>query len=162
MTQRRNSILIILRKSGLCHWALRPNDTCFTSHWLQLGCWVELSLCVSWKAHIFLNILISNTQFGKIWSYVFVSLTPRLDVYFTIVSLYNAGSGDQVHRGRAPSRGRWKLKPQDRMHQSGLVSWRSDPLRWIHRQSYSRLAGLHRKLIDGHSVVTNFLKIPPL
>ena len=41
-----------------------------------MGCWVEFSLCVSWKAHIFLKILISNTQFGKIWSYVFVSLNP--------------------------------------------------------------------------------------
>ena len=39
--------------------------------------WVELRLCVSWKAHIFLNILILNTHFGKIWSYVFVSLNLR-------------------------------------------------------------------------------------
>ena len=30
----------------------------------------------SWKAHIFLNILISNTHLSKIWSYVFVSLNP--------------------------------------------------------------------------------------
>ena len=37
---------------------------------------MELSLCVSWKAHIFLNILTSNTHFDKIWSYVFVSLNP--------------------------------------------------------------------------------------
>ena len=43
-----------------------------------MGCWMELSLCVSWKAYIFLNILISNTHFGKIWSYVFVSLNPSI------------------------------------------------------------------------------------
>ena len=39
---------------------------------------MELSLCVSWKAHIFVNILISNTHFGKIWSYAFESLKPRV------------------------------------------------------------------------------------
>ena len=58
---------------SLQHLGLKELSLCFTSHWLH---WVELSLCVSWKAHIFLNILISNTHFGKIWSYVFVSLNP--------------------------------------------------------------------------------------
>ena len=91
VTQRHNSILAILRKSGLCvteHLSLKELSLCFTSHWLQWGCWVELSLCFSWRAHIFLNISISNkintstsTHFGKIWSKVFVT---DLDIYSTI------------------------------------------------------------------------------
>ena len=82
--------------------------------------------------------------FSKFLYLVSYNLTFSLPLFV----LYNAGSGDQVHRWRAPPRGRRTLKPQDRMHQFGLVSWRSDALRWIHRQPHPRLAGVHRKLIN--------------
>ena len=80
VTQRRNSILAILRKSGLCvteHLGLKIKSivTLATDFNGVLDGVTGKSLC--FLAHIFLNILISHTHFDKIWSYVFVSLNPR-------------------------------------------------------------------------------------
>ena len=53
---------------------------------------MELSLCVSWKAHIFLNILISNNHFGKIRIYVYVLLNPRLFLQCLLSSVNSPGT----------------------------------------------------------------------